>query len=81
VNPGSVDFSINGEPARVTEGTSVAAAMVMMGAPCRRSEKGEPRAPLCGMGICMECRVTIDGVSHRRGCQTLCRPGMKVETE
>ena len=81
MNPGSVDFSINGKPARVAEGTSVAAAMVMAGAPCRRSEQGQPRGPLCGMGICMECRVTIDGVPHRRGCQTLCRSGMKVETE
>ena len=44
----------------------------------RRSVTGAPRAPLCGMGICYECRVTIDGTPHRLSCQTLCADGMEV---
>ena len=47
----------------------------------RRSVRGEARAPLCGMGICFECRVTIDGVAHCRSCQSVCRAGMEVLTE
>ncbi|HEY3579109.1 MAG TPA: 2Fe-2S iron-sulfur cluster-binding protein [Pyrinomonadaceae bacterium] len=47
----------------------------------RRSVTGEPRGPLCGMGICFECRVTIDGVAHVRSCQTLCENGMDVRTD
>jgi len=46
----------------------------------RRSVTGEPRGPLCGMGICFECRVTIDGVPHSRSCQTPCADGMEVRT-
>ena len=42
---------------------------------------GEPRGPLCGMGICFECRVTIDGEAHCRSCQTECRNGMDVRTD
>jgi len=41
---------------------------------------GEPRGPLCGMGICFECRLTIDGVPHARSCQIVCRDGMVVTT-
>jgi len=33
------------------------------------------------MGICMECRMTIDGVPHRRSCQVICTPGMEAVTE
>jgi sarcosine oxidase subunit alpha len=32
------------------------------------------------MGICFECRVTIDNLAHWRSCQILCRDGMEVET-
>jgi sarcosine oxidase subunit alpha len=47
----------------------------------RRSVSGEPRFPLCGMGICFECRVTIDGVKHQRSCQILAEEGMVVNCE
>ena len=36
---------------------------------CRTSVTGEPRGPLCGMGICFECRTTVDGREHVRSCQ------------
>ena len=45
-----------------------------------RSVSGEPRAPLCGMGTCYECRVTIDGVAHRRACLVTVADGMHVTT-
>ena len=66
----------------VGPGVSVAAAMLAGGvAVFRRSVTGAPRGPVCGMGVCFECRVTIDGVSHRLSCQTQCAPGMKVQTD
>ncbi len=46
----------------------------------RRSVSGQLRAPLCGMGVCQECRVTINGRAHVLSCQTLCQPGMDVQT-
>ncbi len=77
----SVALTVNGTAISVAPGTMVAAAVLMVGAPTRTSVTGEPRGPLCGMGICFECRVTIDGVSHQRSCQILCAPGMSVSTE
>jgi sarcosine oxidase subunit alpha len=76
----SCSITVNGKQVRVGEGASVAAAIMMAGEPCRFSVSGQPRGPLCGMGICMECRATVDGVPHRRTCQTMCAAGMEVVT-
>lgn len=71
---------INGAPVVVSSGTTVAAAMVIAGEACRKSASGEPRGPMCGMGICFECRVTVGGSPHRLGCRILCEQGMDVRT-
>jgi predicted molibdopterin-dependent oxidoreductase YjgC len=76
----SVSLNINGAMLTVAPGTTVAAAVMMAGAVTRTSVTGEQRAPLCGMGTCFECRVTIDGMAHQRSCQILCAPGMDVQT-
>ncbi|OBY91619.1 MULTISPECIES: (2Fe-2S)-binding protein [unclassified Pseudomonas] len=74
------DLTLDGRPLRVGAGTTVAAALAQGGdGTTRTSVSGQRRAPLCGMGICQECRVTIDG-QRRLACQTLCRDGMQVET-
>jgi D-hydroxyproline dehydrogenase subunit gamma len=75
-----VTLTVNGAAITVQEGTTVAAAVMLAGANTRVSVSGMPRAPLCGMGICFECRVVIDGVPHQRSCQIICRPGMQVKT-
>jgi len=73
-------ITVNGRAMRVAEGTSVAAAMMMADEPCRFSTHGEPRSPFCGMGICMECRATVNGVPQRLTCQLICSAGMEVVT-
>lgn len=77
----SLTLTVNGSPVVVPSGAPVAVAVAIAGLACRMSVSGEPRGPLCGMGICFECRVTIDGRPHCRSCQVLCEPGMKVETD
>ena len=76
--PEQIAVTVNGSLVVVAPGTSVAAAMMRAGASCRTSVRGEPRGPLCGMGICFECRVAVDGQLHVRSCQMLCREGMEV---
>jgi len=72
---------LNGVPCEVPRNASVAAALLGAGETTfRRSVSGEPRAPLCGMGICFECRVTIDGEAHARSCQLTVREGMEIRT-
>jgi len=76
-----VKLSVNGKPVEVPEGAMVSAAVAIAGAGFRRSVTGETRGPLCGMGICFECRVAVDGRAHVRSCQVPCRPGMEVRTD
>lgn len=79
--PSPVTVTVNGSPVSVPPGTTVAVAVMIAGQSCRTSVTGEPRGPLCGMGICFECRVAIDGRPHCRSCQILCKPGMEVRTD
>jgi hypothetical protein len=72
---------VNGVSVSVPVGATVAVAMVMAGQPCRSSVTGEPRGPLCGMGICFECRAVVNGISHSRTCQLLCELDMEVRTD
>jgi D-hydroxyproline dehydrogenase subunit gamma len=75
-------LTINGASCTVPRGTSVAAAILAFGvSTLRRSVTNNPRGPLCGMGICFECLVTINGERHQRSCQVLCVNGMQVETD
>lgn len=77
----TVHILIDGRQVEVPAGSSVAAALLGAGSTgFRHSVTGEPRAPICGMGICFECRVTINSQPHRRSCQVICCNGMKVET-
>lgn len=79
--PESITVLVNGMPVQVQAGSIVSAALLKAGEPCRLSVAGEPRTALCGMGICFECRATVNGVSHRRTCQMICRDGMVVESD
>lgn len=77
-----VRLSVNGIVVTMPAGSMVSAAIMNTGLVAfRRSVTSEPRGPLCGMGICFECRVKIDGEAHCRSCQTLCRDGMDVRTD
>jgi hypothetical protein len=76
-----VNLTVNGARVVVPSGTTVAVAMLLSGQPCRTSVTGEPRGPLCGIGICFECRAAINGTPHLRSCQILCEPGMEVKTD
>ena len=67
-------------PAR--RGQTVAA--VLIGADrlaLRRTASGAPRSVFCGMGVCYDCVVTIDGVPDQRACMTPARPGMSVHLQ
>ncbi|MFL6375559.1 MAG: (2Fe-2S)-binding protein [Pyrinomonadaceae bacterium] len=76
-----IQITVDGVPVKVEQGTSVAAALLNRGIESfRTSVAGESRQPLCGMGICFECRVTIDGESHQRSCMVAARDGMQVTT-
>jgi D-hydroxyproline dehydrogenase subunit gamma len=78
----SVRVTVDGHVLEIPTGSTVAAALAAHAgiAGTRTSTSGMPRTMLCGMGVCQECRVTIDGFAHALACQTLCRDGQTIET-
>lgn len=77
-----ITLRVNNQEISVVAGSTVATAIFASDARnFRRSISGEPRFPLCGMGICFECRVSIGGVKHQRSCQILAENGMEIETD
>jgi predicted molibdopterin-dependent oxidoreductase YjgC len=39
------------------------------------------RGGFCGMGVCQECRVMVDGRPDQRACMTEVRDGMEIYTD
>ncbi|HUO15168.1 MAG TPA: 2Fe-2S iron-sulfur cluster-binding protein [Verrucomicrobiae bacterium] len=76
-----LSVKVNGTSIDVPPGATVAAAIAIAGDACRLSVTGQRRGPLCGMGICYECRVTVNGVAHTKSCQTACEPGMDIRSD
>jgi D-hydroxyproline dehydrogenase subunit gamma len=77
-----IALRIDGEAFEAEPGSSVASAVLQSGRlATRRSRRGEPRGPLCGMGICFECRLTVDGVPNVRSCLLPVAPGMEIATD
>ena len=76
-----VRISVNGRACEARAGQTLAAALMNAGECATRvSVTGEKRGPVCGMGVCFECRVTVDGVEHERACVRRVAEGMEVET-
>lgn len=71
---------VDGQPVNVPADANVAAAVARVTRRFRLSPQRHPRAPLCGMGMCFECRVTIDGVPNVPACITPVCEGMRVAT-
>lgn len=77
----SISISINGQMHQLESGISVAAALAKCDKPqTRLSVTGMPRTAFCGMGVCQECRVTINGAAHQLACQTMCTDQMQILT-
>ncbi len=64
-------------------GQTVAAALWAAGERSWRTtrDRGAPRGLFCGIGVCFDCIVTIDGVPNQRACLVPTRPGMVVRTQ
>lgn len=78
-----VNITVDGKPIEAYQGETVAAAMLAAGIRTfNKSHKHkQPRSLYCGMGVCYECLVTINGVHAQRACVTYVEEGMVIETE
>jgi predicted molibdopterin-dependent oxidoreductase YjgC len=74
-----VSITVDGRPASAYLGESVAAALMADGdLSTRTTSGGERRGLFCGMGVCFDCLVIVDGVPGTRACVTWVREGMDI---
>jgi D-hydroxyproline dehydrogenase subunit gamma len=79
--PATVRVTVDGRALEAPADATLAAVLLNEGyARFRTSATGEARVPLCGMGICFECRVRVDGIDQVRACMEPVRHGMEVVT-
>lgn len=79
----STHFGLDGEPVAFVPGQTVGAALVAAGRTSWRStrEGGRPRGIFCGIGVCYDCLVVVDGVPNQRACQVLAAEGLDARTQ
>jgi D-hydroxyproline dehydrogenase subunit gamma len=80
----AVQLTIDGRPATAYLGESVAAALLADGTgdlSTRTTRGGDARGVFCGMGVCFDCLVVVDGVPGTRACMTWVRDGMTVSRQ
>jgi glycine/D-amino acid oxidase-like deaminating enzyme len=72
-------ITVDGKAVEGVAGETVAATLLAAGhLQFSSAQGGAPRGPFCGMGICHDCLVTIDGIPSQRACMTKLRDGMAV---
>jgi len=73
-------FTFEGKRIEARKGETVAAALTAAGIlSLRRIRSGGERGLFCGMGVCQDCLVQINGTPSRRACMTKVESGMQVE--
>ena len=77
-----VSLLLDGAVVTAYEGESVAAMLLAEGhVATRMTPAGDPRGVYCGMGVCFDCLVVVDGVPNTRACVTWVREGMVVSRQ
>ena len=73
-------FRFDGREIEAFPGETLAAALLNADVwALRRTRAGKQRGIFCGMGVCGECSVMVDG-AQRRACLDYAKPGSEVST-
>ena len=79
----NIEFTFDGENINAITGQSVAAALLAANQRALRKTRfnNNDRGVFCGIGVCFDCLVVIDGITNQRACLIDAKPGMKVQTQ
>lgn len=77
VPPRPVTITVDGDRITGIDGQSLAGVMLAAGrAAWRTTARGRrPRGVFCGIGVCFDCVVTVNGIRDVRACQRRARDG------
>lgn len=79
--PDRVQATFEGQPIEADAGASIAAALIGSGHQAwRTTREGKQRGLFCGIGVCFDCLVEVDGESGQRACMIPLAPGMDVRS-
>lgn len=77
----AITIRVDGVPLPAYEGETIAGVLLASGRRAwRHTRHGQPRGLFCGIGLCFDCLVTVNGTPNVRACLTAVEPGMVVET-
>lgn len=76
-------FTFGGVEVVAEPGQSVGAALIAAGYLSWRTTRhgGAPRGVFCGIGICFDCLVVVNGRPNQRACLTEVRDGDEIEPQ
>ena len=77
----SPTFEFDGAEVHARDGQTIAGALIADGRAAWRTADGAERGVFCGIGICQDCVVTVNGVEGVRACQRSACQGDVVERE
>lgn len=77
-----IEVVVNGRKVKAFEGELVSTILLEEGIFVfgLKHNTGHPSGIYCGMGVCYECLVTVNGVANTRACQTVAEDQMTIET-
>jgi predicted molibdopterin-dependent oxidoreductase YjgC len=80
---GVLRLSIDEREITAHEGQSVAAALLDAGIRSWRKSRvhAKPRGLFCGIGVCYDCLLSVDGIANQRACLVPARNGMQLRTD
>ncbi len=75
-----ITLIVDGESVAAYQGETLLAALIASGRKVLRKHpvSGEGRGALCGMGVCFDCTVTVNGVHNVRSCMTEVEDKMEI---
>jgi hypothetical protein len=79
----NLEFTFNDQVITAIAGQSIGAALLAANQRALRKTRfnKKDRGLFCGIGVCFDCLVIVDGVSNQRACLIEAKPGMKVERQ
>lgn len=76
-------MTFDGREIPFVSGQTVGAALTAAGIRSWRTTRveGRPRGLFCGIGICFDCLLVVDGRPNQRACLLLARDGMQLASQ
>ncbi|HXD67918.1 MAG TPA: (2Fe-2S)-binding protein [Solirubrobacteraceae bacterium] len=77
-----IAISVDGRPVTCRDGETIAAALIGAGETAWRATRrtGARRGLFCGIGVCFDCLVMVNGDGPVRACLVTAQPGDRIST-